>query len=350
METGRMNMNMYEFETLSTKDGFNRSLSHFRTVSSLIDNFESHINLADLLNEALNEKEIDHRQIMPIVRALLVDKYAYRYESLTLPQSITEFALFVDEIKRWKAVDIVLVYFHPDLGPMVLNPKNSEHFDSLNNMARSELLTIYVGSFEKKGDEKLESKALDTIVKLFSGKKAKAPDSLTKGNFAAKPRIPAKAAAPKKSQKRSTPAASETKHAKASAATASPAGVKEKEAEATAPAAGSGKRRMTPFYSVPVTNELFHNGNVEAWKRIIQSYNHKHPSLEVYIYYEGERIHDIHSLFKWGKVKHGSAILFAVAGEDIKDVAKLQRYLKQGASPKFEEFLKYPISQILNLF
>ncbi|MDZ7793320.1 MAG: hypothetical protein U5P10_06385 [Spirochaetia bacterium] len=112
----------------------------------------------------------------------------------------------------------------------------------------------------------------------------------------------------------------------------------------------TGKRRMTPFYSIPVTNELFHNGNVEAWKKVIQSYQAKHPGLDVYIYYDGERIHDIHSLFKWGKVKHGSTILVAVAGEDIQDVAKLQRYLRQGASPQFEAFLRYPVNTILNLF
>ena len=62
------------------------------------------------------------------------------------------------------------------------------------------------------------------------------------------------------------------------------------------------KRRMTPMYSIPVTNELFHNGNVEAWKKIIQSYNMKYPGLEVFIFYEGERIHDINTLFKWGKL------------------------------------------------
>jgi len=99
-----------------------------------------------------------------------------------------------------------------------------------------------------------------------------------------------------------------------------------------------------------VTNELFHNGNVEAWKKIIQSYTTKYPGLEVYVFYEGERIHDINTLFKWGKVKHGSAILIAVAGADIKDVAKLQRYLKQGASIMFEAFLKAPVNAVLNLF
>ncbi len=100
------------------------------------------------------------------------------------------------------------------------------------------------------------------------------------------------------------------------------------------PAAPAAKKRMTPMYSIPVTNELFHNGNVEAWKRIIQSYNHKYPGTEVFVFYEGERIHDINTLFKWGKVKHGSAIMIAVAGDTILDVAKLQRYLQAGRQPR----------------
>jgi hypothetical protein len=104
------------------------------------------------------------------------------------------------------------------------------------------------------------------------------------------------------------------------------------------------------MYSVTVTNELFHNGNVEAWKRIISSYNARYSELQVYIYYEGERILDINSLFKWGKVKHGSAIQFAVAGTEIKDVAKLQRYLVQGASNQFEAFLRGPVSSVMKLF
>jgi hypothetical protein len=104
------------------------------------------------------------------------------------------------------------------------------------------------------------------------------------------------------------------------------------------------------MYSVVVANELFHNGNVEAWKRIVASYNAKYPALQVFIYYEGERIMDINALFKWGKVKHGSAIQFAVSGNDIKDVAKLQRYLVQGASHQFEAFLHGPVNNVLKLF
>ena len=112
----------------------------------------------------------------------------------------------------------------------------------------------------------------------------------------------------------------------------------------------SGPVKLTPRYAIIVQNELFHNGNVEAWKRIIASYTAKHPALSVFIYYEGERILDINTLFKWGKVKHGSAIQFAVSGNDIKDVAKLQRYFVQAASSRFEAFLHGPVNNVLRLF
>ena len=68
------------------------------------------------------------------------------------------------------------------------------------------------------------------------------------------------------------------------------------------------------------------------------------------IWYDNERINDINALFKWGKVKHGELIFFSIAGENIKDVSKLQRYLFEGASPRFEVFLRGGIGQVLDLF
>jgi len=114
--------------------------------------------------------------------------------------------------------------------------------------------------------------------------------------------------------------------------------------------AGGGSVKITPKYSVVVQNECFHNGNVEAWKRILTSYNAAYPDLKVFIYYDNERIMDINSLFKWGKVKHGNIIEFAVAGKEIKDVAKLQRYFAQGASPQFEVFLRGSVNSVMKLF
>ncbi len=53
---------------------------------------------------------------------------------------------------------------------------------------------------------------------------------------------------------------------------------------------------------------------------------------------------------KWGKVKRGTAIMIAVAGDEIRDVSKLQKYLRQGASSMFEAFLKGAPGKALALF
>ncbi len=332
-----MSESFYALENLSTREGFNRALSHFQSMSGIIDEFESFTNLADIINEMLESKEMEQHQVLPAVYALLNDKYDYACISLNLKKNIDTFDSLFENVRTWKAVDILLLYHHPDLGPVVFNPKNKKHIESLNLLKSNELLTVYAGTFSVEDKNNVRRKALNILEKYFYGKKISSSDFLKKGKFTA---------AKKEREKKSLPAKKKTvkkKEEKPAVKASSP----EKSVSA-APASGAG--RMTPFYSIPVTNELFHNGNVEAWKKIIQSYNARHPDLEVFIYYDGERIHDIHSLFKWGKVKHGSTILFAVKGENIKDVAKLQRYLRQGASPMFEAFLKFPVNKVLNLF
>ncbi len=132
--------------------------------------------------------------------------------------------------------------------------------------------------------------------------------------------------------------------------TVAPKAAPQRPAAQAAAAAAAGQRRMTPKYSVQVTNELFHNGNVEAWKRIIESYKVTHPDLEVRIFYENELINDINTLFKWGKVKTGGLIFFQASGENIRNVSKLQKYLFEGASPRFEQFLKLGVGKVLKLF
>mgnify|MGYP006281739927 CR=1 FL=1 len=325
----------HQFEHLSTRSGFNKALAHFRNVSEIMDYVEDGYNLADVLNYFLDEDEIQQQQIVPTVYALLRDKYNYSFHSHTMEKSLDDFSYILKELPKWKAVDVVIVYFHPDLGAQLINPKNEDHFAALNVLKENELLTIYSSAGEAQEAEKKAQKALQTLIKLLNGSKAKSPDLLLKGKFKAK------TIEIEPEEEEDEDEAVETEEEEEEVA----APEKPEKAEE-----GGKKRRMTPFYSIPVTNELFHNGNVEAWKKVIQSYKAKHPGLDVYIYYDGERIHDIHSLFKWGKVKHGSAILVAVAGDDIQDVANLQRYLRQRASPQFEAFLHYPVNTILNLF
>ena len=333
--------NRYEY--LNTRDGFNKALNHFKSVSSIIGDLDSNINLAELLNEAVSEKAIDQEQLPPIIHALLVDKYGYRYESMNLPENISDFREIAKEVNTWKAIDVVITYLHPELGFCVINPKNLSHFEGVVQLKKYELITIYAGKFTGPADDTC-TMGIRVLKDFLSGKKVKTTEPLKKGKFAQKEPVRNEKPAAKK---KSSPAQPKKKVESAKPEKEVPV---QRAAAAPQQPAPSGPKKMTPLYSVPVTNELFHNGNVEAWKRVIQSYTTKHPGLEVYIFYEGERIHDINTLFKWGKVKHGSAILFAVAGEDIQDVAKLQRYLRQGASPRFEDFLRFPVNSILKLF
>ena len=361
---------LHAFDELSTRDGFNRSLRHFKFISRVIADFESRRNLADTLSECLADKTIEPRQVLPTLNALLVDKYHYRCKSHNLAENFDDFDTLTTTVGSWRAIDLVVAYFHPDLGVVVVNPKNRAHWDGVRTLKKNELLSVFVGAFnETDGDKKYEE-GISLFLSLIEGTKVKTPAALTKGRFVFKkqPVVAPPAPAPVRGRKpargrprksasaaelvASVPSATSTlpiyPTASAGGAAAAAAAVL---AAPAAPAAPSGApKRMTPMYSIPVTNELFHNGNVEAWKKIIQSYTTKYPGLDVYVFYEGERIHDINTLFKWGKVKHGSAIMIAVAGDDIRDVAKLQRYLKQGASHMFEAFLKAQVGAILNLF
>lgn len=354
-----MSENHHAFDGLSTREGFNRSLGHFKFIMSVVGEFEGKRNLADILGERLAQKSIEPDQVLPTVNAILVDKYHYACRSRNLAENFDGFGALAAEVARWKGLDLVVVYFHPELGVVAINPKNRAHWDVVQGLKRNELVTVFAGAFRDTGSDRKYEDGISLLLSLIEGGRGKAPAAFLKGTFVQRKPAAAEApvAAPTKQKK--TPAraqragraaaASPASSPVAPAVMAAPAPVAAPAAPA-APAGGTATKKMTPMYSIPVTNELFHNGNVEAWKKIIQSYTTKYPGLEVYVFYEGERIHDINTLFKWGKVKHGSAILIAVAGADIKDVAKLQRYLRQGASQMFEAFLKAPVNAILSLF
>ncbi len=347
-----------EYERFFDREGFNKSLN----------DFEDEINLADILNALISEKEVTQEQLSPILYALLVDKYGYMTDSYNMESTLEDFEHIQEQTEQWKAVDIVLAYHHPELGFTVINPKNKAHWGLAQNMRKNELVSIYAGMFDQETDEKIASKAIETCIRFLQGKKTKSPQMLLKGDFTFKPFELEGGEEEEEQAERRAPASRPRSRREPVRATATGSSYESTETEEEEAVEGenesdhvqgadvsaepdlSGGRRMTPMYSVPVTNELFHNGNVEAWKKIIQSYQAKYEGCQVLVFYEGERIHDINTLFKWGKVKHGSTILFAVVGEQIKDVAKLQRYLRQGASSMFEAFLRVPVNTVLNLF
>lgn len=348
-----------QFENLAKRDGFNASVRQIKSTLGVVERVGAKENLADLIAELLDNKSISQDSVPPLVSMVLVDKFGYLSISENLP-SEGDIGSVASVVSGWNAVDLVAIYYHPDLGPLTVNPKNPAHLARLEHLNKYELLVVYAGTFGRKSDVKLLETAAKTLLDLFAGKSVKAAPALLKGDCAykAKPlgkvkpagkpaKVPSKPAAGKKllkpSGRKSAQAAPVPPPVPKKAATVA------EESAAAAPSLRPGIR-MTPMYSVLVTNELFHNGNVEAWKRIIESYRTKHQDLDVIVYYDRERITNLNALFKWGKVKRGTTIQFAVVGEQIGDVAKLLRYLQQGASHMFEAFLKGPVNSVMPLF
>ncbi len=338
----------YAYFQLSTRDGFNCAVRHIKSTISILDVCENTGNVADKINQLLMEKQFDSAETSSAIHMLLVEKWNYVVISENLTAAPGKPSAIFDEISKWKAVDIVILYHHPDLGEIVVDPKNPAHTDFIADFRKNELVVVYAGFLGTEGSRKLAETACSKCIDLLENRKPSGTAELLKGKFAfheekkaAAPRR-IKAAAPKASASRAkkTPAALGT--------AAAPVPVQAAPAPAQSQVASL--KKITPMISVPVTNELFHNGNVEAWKRIIASYTAKYPTLQIFVYYDGERIIDINTLFKWGKVKHGSSIQFAVAGDNIQDVAKLKRYLSQGASPQFEAFLHGAPGATLKLF
>jgi hypothetical protein len=332
-------------EILSTRAGFNSAVRHIKKTMDIAS--KTNANLGDIIFE-LDDEELTSGKSGLLLRMLLVDKLGYKTASTNLSSTVNDLSGLAKEFGKWNGVDLVAAYFHPEMGLLIANPKVAEELAGFGQLNKRELLVVYAGLQGKETDENCQ-KAADLALRLFEGSRVTAPSFLTRGKYTVKKvSKPQKVSETQVVKKVKAKTASKGK-APAKRAAPAPAPTVKKPATIVQKSSG-GPARMTPRYAVIVQNELFHNGNVEAWKRIIASYRAKHPSLEVFIYYEQERIHDINSLFKWGKVKHGSAIEFAVAGNDIQDVAKLQRYLAQGASHQFEAFLRGPVNTVLKLF
>jgi hypothetical protein len=318
---------------LSRRAGFNTALRHFKTVNEFAADVSEGYNLADVINEALEDGSLERYQIRAILNALLVDKLQYITRSHNLEKTIDNAEGIIDVASEWGKVHVILCYYHPQAGLFVINPANPAHWDGVLPLVEDEYMLLLVGPAVGNPDRKTLESAAKDFMKVLYGRTVK-DDSA----YQARRKVLNPAAA--------VPSFDETQVA---ARPVAPAPAGEAPTQPTTQRGGS-RRRITPKYSVVVTNELFHNGNVEAWKKVIQSYKAKYPDLDVLIWYENERINDINSLFKWGKVKHGVPILFSVAGDEIKDVRKLQRYLYEGASPRFEAFLKGGYDQVLDLF
>lgn len=327
---------------LARKAGFNTALRHFKLVTRYVAEINDGANLADLINQSLDDGEIERYQVRAILNSLLVEKFSYVYSTHNLIQTVDDVQSVVETISKWNNIQFVVTYYHPQAGEFVFNPKNPDAWEAVLPLVKDEFLLVFAGPGAQDVEREILGSAAEDFVRLLYGERIRVKKDY-KG-----PEV--ESAAPSfetpVERQRAPEAAARPAPTAAPAAAAAPAPA----ASASAPAAPSANRRITPRYSVVVTNELFHNGNVEAWKKIIDSYRSKYGDLDVLIWYENERINDINALFKWGKVKHGTPIMFSVAGSNIRDVSKLQRYLFEGASPRFESFLRGGVDRVLDLF
>lgn len=330
----------HALNVLGRKAGFNAALRHFRIVNAFMGDMQKGVNLADVLSSAIDDGKIARHQVPLALSALLVDRFEYAHVAHNLEVTVKDTEQLAERISQWTALQVVVAYHHPQAGLFVLNPKDASSWEQVVPLLKDELVVVYVGP--ARAGTQISTKVLDSatgdFLKLLYGKSVKdKKDYVATSSAAAAVALRRQAAEPA-ARVESTPSDAD---APRPAQQAGPPPV----------AAESGaNRRITPRYSVVVSNELFHNGNVEAWKRIVESYKAKYPGLDVLIWYEDERINDINALFKWGKVKHGMPIMVSVVGEAIKDVSKLQRYLYEGASPRFEVFLRGGVDRILDLF
>ncbi|MDR1596665.1 MAG: hypothetical protein LBR99_03070 [Treponema sp.] len=296
---------------LSTRSGFNSAVGYIKKTIGIVEALESGENLSGILR---NPKYGDFSgdNALPLLRMLLLDKLGYTAVSSNPAAIAGDLPALAVEFAKWQAVDLVAAFHDSPRGLLIANPKSPGQLAALGKIRARELLVVYAGNAEPT----LCQGAARAAIALFSGALPDIPPELYLAGGAEKaPWAPGEV----------------------------------RRAKAVFPAELRGKK-MTPLYSVTVTNELFHNGNVEAWKRIIHSYTAKYPGLKVHIYYQGEPILNINTLFTWGKVKHGTSIQFAVEGRDIKELSRLRRYLVRGAGSDFEALLRAPAEGGLLLF
>ena len=320
-------MTKNNYYSLARREDVNIAVRYILAINDIIDECSETKNIADIISEMVEEKRLKLEEVKPILSSVLLDKWNYKAVSINLLQALKNPDIFIEKIKTWLGIDIVLGYEHPELGFLAINPKNPSSKTVLETLKKNELLTIYVG-IQDKGEisEKLANVIFKTIISLIENGKANPPKEVLSGKFKYIEKKPLKL--PKMQKSKTTK-------------------IKE---NASVPNAPKGQLKMSGLVSVVVSNELFHNGNVEAWKRIIASYCAKYQNAKVVIFYEGEHIADINTLFKWGKVKHGSSIQFAVISDFHKDLSKLSKYLREGASPRFEAFLHGTPNSVLALF
>ncbi len=300
-------------------------------ITDIQSRLEKGRNLADIIWDMEASEHITKRQIPAIVHTLLIEKHQYASLSFNLSTTMADWRNIYQVVKAWDQFDTVIAYYHPQLDVSLINPSNQEHWERIESLSVYELIVIFTKAKDPSLRDK-EAKFLTDFKAICSGRFAEHEKDYSSDETATEP-----------VKAETKPVATDKTEAEHKPGEEPPASIEEKPESKK-------KKRITPKYGVQVSNELFHNGNVEAWRNIIESYEKKYPGSTILLFHNGQRIKHISSLFKWGKVKTGDSIFFSIVGEEIKDVAKLKKYLYQGASESFKYFIKKDVNVVINLF
>ena len=326
-----------QYLSLSFKDSYNKALKHFRLVGETLGKLSQDRNLADILNdEEENISALKNEQKIAICNVLLLEKLGYKNIAINVHTSQVDSSFIYDKVSTWNICDLTFLYFHKSIGLFILGNDSKTGWESLDDFTKGDYLSCFVKLKKSHESEFTEEDIASALSELFKGRL----EARKISNFSIQDeQPPGGQVAPLYTP----PSAQEVEE--------KPDVQEETSAEnPTKSTLSSKKLKVTPKYSCQVTNELFHNGNVEAWKNIVESYQKAHDGLKVQVFHNGEKINNLNTLFKWGKVKHGDVIMFSVIGESFKNISKLQRYLFEGASNRFNKYLKKDLNKTLELF
>ena len=95
--------------SLGSKTSFNKALRHFYSVTDAVSEVESKSNIADYINDLLDDEELHPDQILPIIGSVVKDKFNYSYNSFGIVNDVTEFDKIAEDASKWSALDMVVI-------------------------------------------------------------------------------------------------------------------------------------------------------------------------------------------------------------------------------------------------
>ena len=311
---------------INNRESFNQYIQFFRQSKAILADINRGKSGAAILRDAARRYSMNEQALLAVINTLFIDKFGYTVSSHNLKCDITGLDKRVEVYLHFDYIDFFFVHHATGtlkvIDPLALGGTTSGLF------YRGDLVVTYSAfraGADRKGEFSLTEFNEFAVGVLYgthrSGFKA-VRDTIKEAHKVSR-----------------VPQASDTGYEEI---TSEPVQV--------SPAGKSIQLKKSSLISVQVSNELFHNGNVEAWVKIIDSYESIYPGCEVHVYYDNEPVNNLNSLFKWGKVTNGSVIMISVTGPELKDLGKLQRTLYLGASPRFEQFISGPVHKKLRLF